>query len=159
MRTFRKIASLLPLMLGWLAVSALVWGFTVARLSDVKPKERVSLYTTAAIRDEAEIARWIEAQSPGGVKRARVKEFRYFMFGRDELETGDVFLVAESEINQFSDWFEGEGVLLPENSRLSKSLALLPGENYRLFPGANSVHKADGARDALIQMLTEEEIP
>ena len=92
----------------------------------------------------------------------------YAMFGSEALKTADLYIVPDSDREQYADWFapgeEGLPVYDPETgvSVAGTWILYAPEETYRLYIGAGSPHLTDGlaqlGAELLMNLNTEEEI-
>lgn len=157
MSKIKRILDVLPYLVLWLLISLLVWGLFFSLLTDTDAENKLTVYSSVPLRGENELANEIEERFSGRIRMAKVKPFTYFMFGGDDLEKGDVFIVREGETDDYADWFDGEGteITLSGGVFLNRFLEFPSGETYFLFAGKNSKHIGDGFRDELKQMLLE----
>ena len=97
----------------------------------------------------------------------QIRSFRYFMFGTEILKTGDLYIIPDSELEQYKDWIiqDAEGMIMfdPEAgiSVAGEVFRYLQEgkepEVFRLYTGAGSPHLQDGlARKAAEILLTDE---
>ena len=107
-----------------------------------------------------QLAARLEKKLSGAARMVRIHPFRYAMFGSEALKTADLFIVPDSEKDQFAEWFvpgestpvyqPGTGLSVAGNWFIYRA-----GETYRLYTGAASPHLADGlARRAAELLLT-----
>ena len=97
----------------------------------------------------------------------QVHPFSYAMFGSDALRAADLYIVPDSEKEQYADWFApGEEALTVCDPGGAVSVAgswilYTPGETYRLYIGAYSPHLSDGlarrGAEVLMALETKEE--
>ena len=89
----------------------------------------------------------------------QIHPFRYAMFGSAALQGADLFIVPDSDKNQFADWFASESesfpVYDPETGISVAGTWILysPGDTYRLYLGAESPHLKDGLARRAAELL------
>lgn len=163
----RKAAKLIPLLGIW-AIAAVIFGsFVFYQITDTDPAHKITIYVDGEIRNEAQLAARLEKELPEPVRMVQIHPFRYAMFGSAALKGADLFIVPDSEKEQFADWFapgdEGRPVYDPETglSVAGSWILYAPQETYRLYSGAESPHLEDGAArkaaELLLSMETEKE--
>ena len=163
----KKFGRLIPLLGIWLLVAVIFGSFVFYRITDTDPAHKLTLYVDGEVRDEAQLAARLEKGLPEPIRLVQVHPFTYAMFGSDALRAADLYIVPDSEKEQFADWFApGEEVLTvcdPDGIvAVADSWVLYtPGETYRLYIGAHSPHLADGlarqGAELLMALETKEE--
>ena len=163
----KKIGRLIPLLGIWLLVAVIFGSFVFYRITDTDPAHKLTLYVDGEVRDEAQLAARLEKGLPEPIRLVQVHPFTYAMFGSDALRAADLYIVPDSEKEQFADWFApGEEVLTvcdPDGivSVADSWVLYTPGETYRLYIGAHSPHLADGlarqGAELLMALETKEE--
>lgn len=125
----RKILSLLPPLLLCVILSAVFWNWIINMKTDTAPENKLTLYTTAALTDQTGLSVLMEdrirADGADNIRVAQAREFTYFMFGGDALKGGDLFIIRESELKEYGDWFAP----LPEETRALPDAAYAYGED------------------------------
>ena len=164
----RKGAKLIPLLGIW-ALTALIFGsFVFYRITDTDAAHKITIYVDGQVRNEAQLAARLEKELPDPVRMVQIHPFSYAMFGSAALKAADLFIVPDSDRDQFADWFAAgeEAVPVCEPGTGTAPVAgewilYNPEETYRLYTGAGSSHLEDGlARRAaalLLTLTTEEE--
>ena len=156
----RKAAQLVPLLGIWLLAAVIFGSFVFYQITDTDPAHKITIYVDGEVRNEAQLAARLEKELSGAVRMVRIHPFRYAMFGSEALKTADLFIVPDSEKDQFAEWFvpgestpvyqPGTGLSVAGNWFIYRA-----GETYRLYTGAASPHLADGlARRAAELLLT-----
>ena len=160
----RRFGELMLCLLAWLMLSVLIVGSVFVRVTDTDAAHKLTLSTTAGTENAVFLAAELEEDLPAGIKMVKVRPFTYYMFGGDELRGSDVFLIRESEITDYIDWF----MPLPEEfirddaytlDGVPMGLPCAPGhldlgeENWYLFIGKNGVHPEDGGAAYLVHKL------
>lgn len=125
----RKFLSLLPPLLLCVILSAVMWNWIINLKTDTAPENKLTLYTTASLTDRTGLSVKMEEMSRAdgaeNIRMAQAREFTYFMFGGDALTGGDLFIIRESELTEYGDWFAP----LPEEMRILPDTAYVYDEN------------------------------
>ena len=125
----RKFLSLLPPLLLCVILSAVMWNWIINLKTDTAPENKLTLYTTASLTDRTGLSVLMEdkfkADGAENIRVAQAREFTYFMFGGDALKGGDLFIIRESELKEYGDWFAP----LPEEMRALPDAAIICGED------------------------------
>ena len=163
----KKIGQLIPLLGVWLLVAVIFGSFVFYQITDTDPAHKLTLYVDGEVRNEAQLAALLEKELPEPIRMVQVHPFSYAMFGSDALRAADLYIVPDSDLEQFADWFApGEESVTVHDPETGVSVAgtwllYAPEETYRLYLGANSAHLEDGlarqGAELLINLKTEEE--
>ena len=163
----KKIGQLIPLLGVWLLVAVIFGSFVFYQITDTDPAHKLTLYVDGEVRNEAQLAALLEKELPEPIRMVQVHPFSYAMFGSDALRAADLYIVPDSDLEQFADWFApGEESVTVHDPETGVSVAgtwllYTPEETYRLYLGANSAHLEDGlarqGAELLINLKTEEE--
>ena len=162
----RKAGKLIPLLGIWAIASVIVCSFVFYQVTDTDPAHKITIWVDGEVREEARLAALLEKELPDPVRMVQIHPFTYAMFGSAALKAADLFIVPDSDRDQFSDWFvpgeEGVPVHDPETglSAAGTWIQYRPEETYRMYLGADSVHLEDGlAKRAagLLAALEEEQ--
>lgn len=125
----RKFLSLLPPLLLCVILSAVMWNWIINLKTDTAPENKLTLYTTAALTDRTGLSVLMEdklkADGAENIRVAQAREFTYFMFGGDALKGGDLFIIKESDLTEYADWFAP----LPEEMRTWPDAAFICDED------------------------------
>ena len=125
----RKFLSLLPPLLLCVILSAVMWNWIINLKTDTALENKLTLYTTATLTDRTGLSVLMEdklrADGAENIRVAQAREFTYFMFGGDALKGGDLFIIKESELTEYADWFAP----LPEEMRTWPDAAFICGED------------------------------
>ena len=163
----RKAAKLIPLLGIWVIVAVFFCSFVFYQITDTDPAHKITLYVDGVVRNEAQLAARLEKELKAPIRMVQVHPFTYAMFGSDALRAADLYIVPDSDLEQFEDWFApGEESITVHDPETGVSVAdtwilYTPEETYRLYLGAGSVHLEDrlarqGA-ELLMNLKTEEE--
>ena len=160
----RRFGELMLCLLAWLMLSVLIVGSVFVRVTDTDAAHKLTFSTTAGTENAVFLAAELEEDLPAGIRMVKVRPFTYYMFGGDELRESDVFLIRESEITDYIDWF----MPLPEEfiredaytlDGVPMGLPCAPGHldlgegDWYLFIGKNGVHPEDGGAAYLVHKL------
>ncbi|MBR6705740.1 MAG: hypothetical protein IKI84_03545 [Clostridia bacterium] len=127
MNKAKRVLSLMTRMVLWSLLSALIWNFIVNLLTDVPPRDKVTIYISSvdtALRDR-ELSYALEQGMPSSVRMVRCHPFSYLMIGED-ISRGDLLILPESEAAAYLDRFSP----LPEELRSHGPLFTADGETY-----------------------------
>ena len=174
MKTIRKVIALIPLLILWMMLSILLWGFVFNLITDAPPAEKITLCVDAETPGATKLAVQLEETLDGKVRMVKVRPFDYAMFDSGTLTGADLFIVPASHVETYQEWFSP----LPEELR-DQGLPLEIGgtvygvraynaaagtgiakdciqygepkgekEDYYLFFGKNSVHTIENENAA-----------
>ena len=165
----RKAARLIPLLGIWALASVFLSSFVFYQVTDTDPLHKITIYMDGTVANEARLAARLEKGLEAPVRMVQIHPFSYFMFGSEILKAGDLFIVPDSDREQFAEWFaEGGEEWLLYDPESGKSVAgdtflyTVEGKNepWRLYTGASSPHLEDGlarrAAELLINLDKEE---
>ena len=158
----RRILSRFHVYILWTLLCVFLWGGIFTMLTDTKPDRKLSLYVSASDIDETELAaKMEEGVLPDGIRMVKVHPFSYALFDSNDIMTADLYVVKDSEVQQYRDSFgvlpEGltgdidlgsgiEGILVYDcvsGKGVYDTLIRYSSENYYLFFGAGSLHTAE----------------
>ncbi len=105
MKTFRKIISLVPLLILWLMLSIFLWGFVFNLITDAPRSEKLTLCVDAETPEAVELAVQLEEKLAGKVRMVKVRPFDYAMFDSGTLTGADLFIVPASHVEIYQEWF------------------------------------------------------
>jgi hypothetical protein len=146
----------------WLVVSFFFWAWIFTLITNAPPGKKVVLYAGLPAMERDALSTALEADKPENIRYVETWMFSDEMFNPANIATGDLFIVATGQVNQYLGTFQplGEGDFpdLPRYSREgtvyglcvydeaagvrigSRYLTYLPGETYYLFFNADSKH-------------------
>lgn len=162
MRTIKRVLSVIPACVLWLVISTVLWGFIFNIATDTSPKKKITVFIDAENVADADLAEYLEADKPSGIKMIKVHPFSYAMFGDDEITRADVFIIGEKEIEKYvgafaeclvdGDYFVLDGVRVGvkiyDKTTKTGAAAQYIGygdDDYYLLFGNKSAHLDDGA--------------
>lgn len=169
MKKKRTFMNLVPLLLMWLVLSVILWGFVFTRITTYQPQEILALYADGELVQERALAQMLYREGDG-LKAVQVRPFSYAMFGGDELRNADLFIIPRENLDLYRECFapwpkemETEGVFhawdgvnyglkvydAETKEGMAKSYILYENhlyvpQDYYLFFGNQSVHMEDG---------------
>lgn len=155
----RKAARLFSLLGVWIIAAVIFSSFVFYQITDTDAAHKITIYIDGEIRDEARLAARLEKELPDQIRMVQIHPFRYAMFGSAALQGADLFIVPDSDKNQFADWFASESesfpVYDPETGISVAGTWILysPGDTYRLYLGAESPHLKDGLARRAAELL------
>ena len=153
----------------WLTVSFFFWAWIFTLITDAPAAKKLVLYADCPAMERQALDDALEADMPDSVRFVEARVFSDEMFQPSNLARGDLFIIAESDMEQYLNTFsftsldptafpglpvyafEGQTIgvcVYDEGADLhsgSDYLAYLPGETYYLFFNAESAHLSDGA--------------
>jgi hypothetical protein len=164
---FRRIAAFIPLAAAWALAAVFISSFVFYQITDTDPANKITIYMDGEVAGESVLAARLEKGMGHSVRMVQIRSFRYFMFGTEILKTGDLYIIPDSELEQYKDWIiqDAEGMIMfdPEAgiSVAGEVFRYLQEgkepEVFRLYTGAGSPHLQDGlARKAAEILLTDE---
>jgi len=174
MKKLKAFFDLFPMMLLWLVLSIILWGFVFNHLTDAPPENKIVIFIDAALTDETRLAVQLEEETVSPVKMVQVRPFSYAMMGGESIENADLYIVGASQAETYRDWFgplpqglQNAGEVMEMNgipmgvkvydaaTRTGAAAAFIlyedpskPAEDYYLFCGVGSLH-VQGHENAL----------
>lgn len=110
MKRIRQFFDLAPAMLMWLMLSIFLWGFVFNFLTDAPAQEKLTLFVDAPLSEESALAVRLEEMIREPVRMVQVRAFSYAMMDGSAIENADLYIIGESQLNEYQEWF----VPLPE---------------------------------------------
>ena len=105
MKTFKRFISQILLLILWLMLSVLLWGFVFSRITETTPAKKITLCVDAQTPKAVNLAVEMEKSAPEGIRMVKVHPFTYAMLSSDTLINADLFIVRASDMAQYLDWF------------------------------------------------------
>ena len=105
MKKFRKLISLIPLMIVWLMACVIFWGWIFTMITDTSPAHKIVLCADVSVINEKELSLLLESEMPENIYMVKVHSFSYAMFDSDTLRKADLLIVREQDIDKYKDWF------------------------------------------------------
>ena len=173
----RTVSRFFPAAVLWAMAAVIGTGFVFSLRTETDPEHKIVIFADCEIRNAAGLAEQLEKGLDGAVRMVKIHPFSYVMFDGEQLKSGDLFLVPDSRLDQYAEWFrpladtpkEGFPVFDPD-SRLTVAgdwFQYAPDgtepEPWRLYFGADSPHREDGlalrAAELLLALRNEPDTP
>ena len=129
MNKFRKFLSLIPLLILWLMLSVLVWGFVFTRITDTDPTHKLTLFVDSEVTDATGLASKLEESLDGNIRMVKVHPFNYAMLDGGPLRAADLFIIRADHMETYREWLAP----LTEEMRGSEAEFVLDGESWGLL--------------------------
>ena len=168
-KAFRALGRFfLPAVL-WAMLAVLFTGFVFNQITDTAPANKIVIYADCEVRNAPQLAEKLEKALDGQIRMVKIHPFAYAMFDSARLKQADLYIVPDSHITEYREWFlpkEGLTLYDPASGQETAGAYFLyvpeggTSEPFRLYPGRDSVHLEDGlARRAaeLLVSITESE--
>ena len=171
-RVLKKIGGQILVILTFLTLSGLLWGWLFSLKTDTAADKKITVYIDCAAVRDTELAARLEEALPDGIRMVQVHPFSYALFDTAAFTGADLFIVPESAAESYRDSFAAlavsyTGVLTLENGAVGVKIfdaasgkggaqeyvtyvtAEGQTEDFYLFYGASSLHFAgnEGALD------------
>lgn len=155
----RKAAKLIPPLGVWLLAAVIFSSFVFYQITDTDPAHKITIYVDGTVRNEEHLAARLEKELPDPIRMVQIHPFSYAMFGSAALKGADLFIVPDSDRDQFADWYaegdEGTPVYDPETGMSVAGTWFIydKEDTYRLYAGAGSPHLEDGLSRRAAELL------
>ncbi len=157
MKKCKTLFNLIPLMLGWLVLSVIFWGWIFTFLTDTAPENKIVLYIDAEVPDDTALSLAMEEYGAPGIQMVQARPFTFAMMGNSDIDRADLYIVPASHAGEYGEWFaEGEGIpVYDPTAGIGAATAYIDytDEVYYLYYGANSAHLNDGLAKAYADYL------
>lgn len=142
----------------WAALAAMVTGFVFNQITDTAPANKIVIYADCEVQNAPETAEKLEKALNGTVRMVKIHPFSYALFDSVRLRQADLYLVPDSHLAEYREWFTAEDGIPFFDSGNGKAAAKNcflydPAETYRLYTGAESVHLDDGLARRAAELL------
>ena len=155
----------------WLIVSVVLWAWIFTLITDAPAQNKLLLYAEVPAMDREGLSAVLEADMPGSIRFVEARPFMDEMFSPANVAAGDVFIVSESQVENYRDafspldraafpgrtFYEIDGgacgvCVFDEAAGIrigTRYVTYGPGERYFLFFNAKSGHLGaqNGSRD------------
>ncbi len=160
----------------WLLFSVLFWGWIFGFVTDARPEKKVTLFVSAEAVEDTALAAALESALPEGLRLVKVHPISYAFFQTQELESADLYVLRESELEADVGFFRPLP-LAPGDAVWSKDGTVYAlrcydaaadrgaagsyidyragGEDCYLCFGARSVHAEDAAAEGVARRFLE----
>lgn len=160
MRFFKNVLAQLHTFVLWGLASFILWGWIFALVTNTSPEKKVTVYCYVPGVRDVDLAVRLEEEPPEGIRMVKVHPFSYVMLNVDYMEDGDIFILPESQIGEYTELLAdpAAGVLVYD-AETGQGAAVpyidYTEEDYYLFLGANSPHLADGKAAEVARRLMD----
>ncbi|MBR3019925.1 MAG: hypothetical protein IKH57_23095 [Clostridia bacterium] len=124
MGKIRKFLSLIPALIIWLMLSALVWGFVFTRITDTDPAHKLTLFIDAQVTDATTLAVQLEEHLGGNIRMVKVHPFTYAMLDGEQLKAADLYIIRADRMETYREW------LLPLPEDFGEAVYAADGESW-----------------------------
>ncbi len=157
-----RLSRLIPLMLIFMILNLLLWGFIFTRITDTRREEKIVVFVDAEAPEAGKLANILEDMALSPLRMVQVRPFSYAMLNSGTLTQADLLILPASDMSTYLDWYAPcpdeypddpdrwtyEGVPygvpldgLPDGgSALAEYIQFVPGERYYLVFGRQSLH-------------------
>ena len=104
MNKLEKWLRLLPRLLLWLLASTLFWSWIFNFLTDTDREHKITLFVGMQFFEERALAAALEENLPGNIRMVQVHSFGYALMDSISLQTSDLYLMTESQAEEYRDW-------------------------------------------------------
>ncbi|MBR5094814.1 MAG: hypothetical protein IK095_06935 [Oscillospiraceae bacterium] len=125
MRFLKNVFSQFHRWVAWALISAVFWGWIFGIVTDTSPARKVTLYAQVDAMEEKALALALEAEKPASIKMVKAHPFSYAVFGTDDLDNADIYVVRASEAENYLNNF-------------------IPLDEAGFDPGDREVYRAEG---------------
>ena len=106
MSRLKRLWNLIPAMLLWAMLSIFFWGWIFTLITDTEPENKLTVFVDAAIPDATALAVRLEQEVLGGqIRMVKAHPFTYAMLSSEELRCSDAYIVRESHLEEYREWF------------------------------------------------------
>lgn len=157
----KRVMNLIPLMLLWLVLSVIIWGWVFGLLTDTDRAHKLTLYVDGEVKDGVGLAVALERELKGEVRMVQVRPFTYAMMNEGDIRAADLYILPDADLPSYGEWLRQPGEPLAGSG--APWLALDKAGNWRLYIGASTLHGAetDGlaetAAGLLLRLLAQED--
>jgi len=159
----KKLTRQLPLLIIWLILSVILWGFVFNFLTDTTADKKIVIMIDAQLENEVSLAVLLEGLHSDTVKMVKVHPFTYALMDASAVASADILIIAEGDIEQYQDYImpvseefgcEESGILL--TGQIDRWLAeYCRNVNYYLCFGNSGAHITDGEAIKYAKALIE----
>ncbi len=129
MNKIRRFFSLVPVLVLWLMLSVLVWGFVFTRITDTDPAHKITLFVDSEVTDATGLAVKLEESLDGNIRMVKAHPFSYAMLDGSPLRAADLFIIRADHMETYREWLTP----LPEEMRGSAAEYTLDGEPWGIL--------------------------
>ena len=146
----------------WAVLAAMLTGFVFNQITDTAPENKIVICADCEVQNLPALAEKLENALGGSVRMVKIHPFSYAMFDSVRLRQADLYLVPDSRLADYPDWFlpeEGPLMFDPASGLEIAGAYFLyvpeggTPEPFRLYTGAASVHLEDGLARRTAELL------
>lgn len=142
MKTLKNLFSYLYVFIIWIILSTMVWNWVFNLATDTSAANKVTVYIESGGVESTGLAVALEKKLVPPLKMVKVHPFSYAMMGSSDLLNADIFIVKESNIEQYKNSF---AALESVSGGLSVVSGKFPGDIYYIDGIASGIKVYDGA--------------
>lgn len=99
---WRRTVKQLPLMIIWLILSIIFWGWIYTHfIMDTVPQKKISVAVDAQLTDARQMAHEIENNIPDYIKMCKVYSFDYAMMDSTNVLNADILIIPEKDMPEY----------------------------------------------------------
>lgn len=125
MKIIRAFFSSAPKYMLWIVLSTLFWLWIFTLITDTSQDKKVTLFADVPALADPDLSVVLEESMPEGIKMVRARSFSYLMFNDSPIGVADIFIVRQSDIEEFRESF---ALLDPEWAKGRDGLYPIDGE-------------------------------
>ena len=89
----------------WALISAIFWGWIFTLIDNGTPAHKVTVYVHTELCQDEALALKLEEDLPEGIRKVKVHPFSYAVFGTQDLENADVFVLPAEDLETMPESF------------------------------------------------------
>ena len=93
----------------WALFAFFLWTFVFNGISDTSRDKKVTMYINAIDVDSVRLSAALEESMPPGIRMVKAKPFLYSLLGSEDLLNSDLYIIRESDYEEFRESFSGMG--------------------------------------------------
>lgn len=105
MKIIKNIFSKFYLYVLWAMLSVIFVGWIFTMITDTVPKKKVTVYVDVVALEEIGLREELEKSKPDDIKMVKVHPFTYAAFSAASILYGDLYIVKESEVEDYLSSF------------------------------------------------------
>ncbi len=106
MTRIKRFLNLIPLLILWAMACGLFWGFVFSRITDAPADQKIVIYIDAETPGAAKLADILFDSRSQHIRLVEVRPFSFAMMNSSSLENADIYIVPESSVSTYREWFE-----------------------------------------------------
>ena len=105
MRVLKNIFSQFHRFVFWALISAIFWGWIFTLIDNGTPAHKVTVYVHTELCQDEALALKLEEDMPEGIRKVKVHPFSYAVFGTQDLENADIYVVPAEDLEAGAEGF------------------------------------------------------